>query len=485
MKRIIFCLLVGMAQVSLANKPVNDDFADRIVLPGAQGVVFGYNRGASMEVGEPLPFTNSSRSVWYQWTAPADGQVRFSVAGLNGLTISTRTYLGGLTVNTLTNFGALGGANLTLVNMTRDVIAGMILYFPVGTFGAGAVGGDFSVSWDFNTVPQNDDFANRIALPGVSGVVTGSNRGASMEVGEPLPFTNSSRSVWYQWTAPADGQVRFTVAGFSGFTISTRLYLGGTTVNTLTNFGALGGANLTLVNMTCDVTAGMILYFPVGTFGAGAVGGDFSVSWDADFPKPPNDDFAQAFVLSGDSTGGHAYNMTATKETGEPNHAGNVGGSSLWWIWTAPNSGTASLIVEGEGITVLAAVYTGDAVDNLTQVAAGAGTVTTSQFPVTAGTVYAIALDGANGQQGYMDFSLALDGAIIEPEFTSFAISGSLVTGELIASPGAIVLIEVSPDLVTNAWQHVLTLTNHGSSSFSIPLPGGTTQGVFRALSSP
>ena len=333
--------------------------------------------------------------------------------------------------------------------------------------------------------PINDDFADRIVLPGAQGVVFGYNRGASTEVGEPLPFTNSSRSVWYQWTAPADGQVRFTVTGFSGFTISTRTYLGGTTVNTLTNFGALGGANLTLVNMTCDVTAGMILYFPVGTFGAGAVGGDFSVSWAADFPKPPNDDFAQAFVLSGDSTGGHAYNMTATKETGEPNHAGNVGGSSLWWIWTAPNSGTASLIVEGEGITVLAAVYTGDAVDNLTQVAAGAGTVTTSQFPVTAGTVYAIALDGANGQQGYMDFSLALDGAIIEPEFTSFAISGSLVTGELIASPGAIVLIEVSPDLVTNAWQHVLTLTNHGSSSFSIPLPGGTTQGVFRALSSP
>ncbi|HMP74576.1 MAG TPA: hypothetical protein PKE55_15065, partial [Kiritimatiellia bacterium] len=88
MKRIIFCLLAGMTQVALANKPVNDDFADRIVLPGAQGVVFGYNRGASTEIGEPLPHTNSSRSVWYQWTAPADGQVRFTVVGVDGFTIS-------------------------------------------------------------------------------------------------------------------------------------------------------------------------------------------------------------------------------------------------------------------------------------------------------------------------------------------------------------------------------------------------------------
>ena len=39
-------------------------------------------------------------------------------------------------------------------------------------------------------------------------------------------------------------------------------------------------------------------------------------------------------------------NSNATKQVGEPNHAGNAGGKSVWWRWTAPAAGTLCLIAE-------------------------------------------------------------------------------------------------------------------------------------------
>ena len=36
-------------------------------------------------------------------------------------------------------------------------------------------------------------------------------------------------------------------------------------------------------------------------------------------------------------------NVGATTEAGEPAHAGNVGGHSVWWAWTAPQTGSVSI----------------------------------------------------------------------------------------------------------------------------------------------
>ena len=55
--------------------------------------------------------------------------------------------------------------------------------------------------------------------------------------------------------------------------------------------------------------------------------------------QPPNDNFANALVLAGNSGSLTGTNRDATKEPGEPNHAGGPGGASIWYRWTAPNSG--------------------------------------------------------------------------------------------------------------------------------------------------
>src|SRR5262245_15892678 len=64
-----------------------------------------------------------------------------------------------------------------------------------------------------------------------------------------------------------------------------------------------------------------------------------------------------------------ANNQNADKEPLEPSHAGNLGGASVWWNWTAPVSANATFDTVGSSIDTLLAVYTGNAVSTLTNVA--------------------------------------------------------------------------------------------------------------------
>src|SRR5439155_2913214 len=114
---------------------------------------------------------------------------------------------------------------------------------------------------------------------------------------------------------------------------------------------------------------------------------------------PANDRFAFASSISGLSGSVAGSNVGATKEAGEPYHAGNAGGASVWYVWTAPGSGTVTIGTFGSSFDTLLAVYTGTSVSGLTQVAANddasSGDLTSRvSFAAAAGTVYRIAVDG-------------------------------------------------------------------------------------------
>ena len=51
---------------------------------------------------------------------------------------------------------------------------------------------------------------------------------------------------------------------------------------------------------------------------------------------PSNDNFANAETITDRFGWLDGDNTEATKEPGEPNHAGNPGGASVWYSWTAP-----------------------------------------------------------------------------------------------------------------------------------------------------
>ncbi|MCM2358193.1 MAG: S8 family serine peptidase [Geobacteraceae bacterium] len=133
----------------------------------------------------------------------------------------------------------------------------------------------------------------------------------------------------------------------------------------------------------------------------------------ASLGAPVNDQFAAATLLAGDSGAAASATANATKEAGEPFHAGNAGGASVWWRWTPPFSGRAVIDTHGSGFDTLLAVYTGADVAALTQVAAndndgsanGTGAVT---FIALAGTEYRIAVDGFGGASGPVTLNWSL-----------------------------------------------------------------------------
>ena len=118
--------------------------------------------------------------------------------------------------------------------------------------------------------------------------------------------------------------------------------------------------------------------------------------------RPANDMFANRFSITGNSGNTSGTTLLATKETGEPNHAGNNGGSSVWWKWTAPTAGQMSLDTKGSGFNTLLAVYTGTGVSTLVPIASNytAGGTSSLLFEAKAGTEYEIVIDGANGVAG-------------------------------------------------------------------------------------
>ena len=180
--------------------------------------------------------------------------------------------------------------------------------------------------------------------------------------------------------------------------------------------------------------------------------------------RVPGDDFDQRIPLIGAPvTYVDLQNTGATKETGEPNHAGNTGGKSVWWTWTAPTSGSVTLTTAGSNFRNALAVYTGSAVTNLTGIAAnlaGVGTNTSQvTFSAFSGAAYQIAVDGFNGATGSVTLNLSMPDA---PAQLIIADPVRLVDGQfqftVIGPTNQVFHIEAATDLAS--WATLATFTN-------------------------
>ena len=138
---------------------------------------------------------------------------------------------------------------------------------------------------------------------------------------------------------------------------------------------------------------------------------------------PDNDNFASASELTGREASAAGTNKDATKEAGEPNHAGKLGGVSVWYRWTAPASGKATISTCESDFDTLVAVYTGSAVNALTAVAANddaCGLKSSVSFQAAEGTTYRIAIDGLNGAIG--TYALLVSLAPANDDFANAAV---------------------------------------------------------------
>jgi len=289
---------------------------------------------------------------------------------------------------------------------------------------------------DLERGPANDDFANATALEeGIPAYGSGNNKLASKQTGEPNHAGNpGGHSVWFSWT-PENTESVSVATCTHGTPLDTLLAVyTGTEVDNLTEVAANDdgqvGKNCPSTDSEVEFTATAGTTYWIAVDGKEGTTGNFQLFLEG---AAPNDDFGKAQPLGGalPTNWEFASNRFATKQSGEPDHAGNAGGSSVWFKWTAPSSGTVSVDTCGSGFDTLLAVYTGAKLESLSEVAsnddAGGSCAPQSRltFAAVGNTVYRIAVDGKGGAQGPLE--LHIDSRPKNDDFENAqAIPGSL-----------------------------------------------------------
>jgi hypothetical protein len=335
------------------------------------------------------------------------------------------------------------------------------------------------LNWiDVSGPPVNDSFSSATIISGSSGSTNGSNINATKQSGEPNHAANTGgSSVWYQWTAAAAGQVTFNTLG-STFDTLLGVYTG-SAVGSLTVVATNDDVSISFDQSQVTFTAVAGTTYRIAVDGYNGAVGMVMLNWAEG--SPANDNFSNAFLLSGPSGATNGNNFNASVEVGEPSHAGEVGGHSVWYRWTAPSNGTVSFDTAGSALDTLLAVYTGSQVANLSLVASNhySGVLRTSHldFNATAGVVYHIAVDGFDGAEWTFNLNWHPK---IQPHFT--AISPRASGGfQLTVSGGSgdRYEIQTSSDLVN--WTTLQFLTN-ATGTVQVTDPTTLNLRFYRAL---
>jgi uncharacterized repeat protein (TIGR02543 family) len=392
---------IGIALFLIAGKilanPINDNFNNALTLNGIIGQVTGSNVNATKETGEPdHASTTGGNSIWWKWTAPADGNITLDTFDSNFDTI-----LGVYTGNSVDNLTEIISnddfSNQIQSQVIFDVKNGITYYIAVDGYFAET--GNITLSWNNNVPPANDNFNDAIILSSAGGHTKAKNNYATKETGEPNHGGNSAnKSIWWKLTTPADKSITIDTFG-SLFDTLLGVYTG-TSVDNLTEIISNNdNGNGFQSRVTFNALTGITYYIAVDTYSG--LSANMTLNWYDTPPPPSNNNFADAITISNESGQISGNNSFATKETGEPDHANDTGGKSVWWKWTASSDEDITFDTSGSNFNTLLGVYTGTSVDNLTEITSNDNEDNTSQsrvqFNAINGTTYYIAVDGYLG----------------------------------------------------------------------------------------
>ncbi len=391
----------------------NDNFASAQIISGSRGDVAGNSMGATVEASEPYHADQGGSSIWYRWTAPANGSFTFDTEGSSFdtvLAVYRGTSVAGLTlVGSNDDINYDGGIYRSRVTFTA--VAGTIYqvavdgYYDSSTDYADA--GTVLLTWYPTTasgVAPNDAFGTATTVSGAT--ATGSNVGSSLQAGEPSPGGYSvGKLVWYSWTAPANGLATFDTIG-SDFDTVVGVY-SGTTLATLVelayNDDISRDTRASRVGFTATVgTVYRIAVAGLATTSGVIRDGTVKLNWSLGAGMGLNDLFAQAAVLSAATGLQTNFNRGANHQAAEPYHAGNVGGASLWYLWVAPATGLATFETTVTNMDTLLAVYTGSSLGSLVTLASNDDTSAPGNlgsrvtFAAVSNQLYYVAVDGYN-----------------------------------------------------------------------------------------
>lgn len=318
---------------TIVPRPPNDNFTNAFKLLSAGGLTLGTNQYASLEPREPrhANVAGTDQSIWWTWAAPADSQVLVDLAG-SSFPAVLAVYRGDRLTNLVSVAASTNDtANRLPPNVSFNATRGTTYRISVSGFDTNAAG-TVRLRIAPGATPDTRPPVIAIQSPVQDSLVSSDILVVSGSAREPFPLDSGISNVVLQ-------------------------------VN--------GGP---LTNAIGTELWSAILTLPPGTNVIRAVAVDYAGNQStADsvvvrYLNPTNDYFGLSMQLEG--TGGFvsSRNDQASRELGEPLHAGNDGGRSVWYWWRAPSEGQLALTTSGSLLDTLLAVYSGDTLTNLTEI---------------------------------------------------------------------------------------------------------------------
>jgi len=338
----------------LVARPGNDNFADRIPLVGLPAFGSSTNSAAGKEQGEPASINGSdtTATVWWSWVAPSNGTYTI-LAGVAPDFADRDAFpiIGVFTGSTVSNLSVVAAA---FRRVTFEAISGTQYAIGVDTppTGLGVIG--LAIT----------------ATPRLT--ITHPANGATFLGGSDIEFTATAFD--------PDGQIKFV-----------------SYIRSVEHEGE-------------DSRIGSTSNAPYSVIWRDAPPGNYIISADCEdnlgarvakavsiqVLAPPNDHFTNRIRLAGLPVITDGFNGGATRDPGEE-FIGLAGwGKSVWWSWTAAQSGPVSMMVDMPGPRILK-VFTGESIYSLEEVAAN-DIRRDARFDAVAGTTYQIVVDSAIGR---------------------------------------------------------------------------------------
>jgi hypothetical protein len=376
---------------TIAPPPGNDFFVNAFKipdrLPETNGLVIGGNFFASREIGEPLHAGVAAfgNSVWWNWAPTLSGPVL-----IDTLESRFNTVLAVYTNSAIDQLGVVTSAN----DVTNQF-------------------GQFVRDKAFVIFNARAGETYRIAVAGASTNEFGEIRLRMAYNGQPdetrpqVTITNllSGTNVFAN---PLSGLIVNTTAiSISGTAVDpdpNRSEIESVQITVNTNSPILAtGTNLWNASLVLQPGSNLLQIVAIDTAKNRSIPLTFQLTVRAF--DPVNDIFANASNLSGSNGRVDFSSLNATFEGNEPNHAGKIGGHSVWFQFTPSTDGLLSLSTTNSAIDTLLAIYSGERINELVQIGAnddaGDGLVHSAiSVGVLGGRKYSIAVDGLGGAKG-------------------------------------------------------------------------------------
>lgn len=414
-------------------RPENDEFELADKAPASGGVVTGRNSFATRQFQEPLHAgePQSDASVWWNWSPNQDGPVLLDTAGTEFPAIAA-VYKGN-NIGALTEVASASQEGQRAAFLTFDVTRGQTYRIAIASPNANATG---RIRFLLSPGGEPDTAGPNVSI---DSPVSGS--------------TVSTNTITVSGTALDPGA---NATGVSEVMVKVNALIADTAVGT-TNW-----------NYIVQLKEGRNVIQVFGFDFAGNQSQTVESIVHFQPPKPANDLLRNAAPLSGDPSNLQApsgsvtgTNRRATKEVGEPLHAGNSGGHSVWWNWIAPADGKLTLSTENSTFDTLLAVYTGTIVSDLTHVASNDDFNAEERLfyskldaPVKKGQLYHIAVDGLAGSVGDIELSFEFEETTLINVRIADSEGGTVSTSGGTFIQGASVKVQANPNpgFVFVAW---------------------------------